>query len=91
MGLFTPFIYKSKSGQKFWLHMKERGKAKLYYFSKDPVGALNDLPKGFEIVENKTTGMPFLKKKISDGLLTRLFKPKPKTEEKTGNQEIKKE
>jgi len=87
MGLFAPFIYKSKTGQKFWLHMKERGKARLYYFSKDPVGALNDLPKGFEIVENKTTGMPFLKKKTSSGFLSGLFKPKTKTD----NQEIKKE
>ncbi len=76
MSLFGPFMYKSKSGQQFWLHMKERGKSKLYYFSKDPVGALNDLPKGFEIIENTRTGMPFLKKKVESGFL----KPKEKKE-----------
>jgi hypothetical protein len=89
MGFFAPFIYKSKSGQQFWLHKKERGEVKLYYFSKDPVGALNELPKGFEIVENKTTGMPFLKKKTDTGFLTGLLKTKTKDKKET--QEIKKE
>ena len=48
--------------------MKERGKSRLYYFSKQPVGALNSIPKGFEVSENKKTGMPFLKKKEGGGL-----------------------
>jgi hypothetical protein len=56
--------------------MKERGKVKLYYFSKDPVGALNDLPRGYEVVENPVTGMPFLKKK-EGGSLFGLFGKKP--------------
>jgi hypothetical protein len=72
MGLFGPYVYKNKRGQKFWLHVKERGKVKLYYFSKDPVGALNDLPRGYEVVENPVTGMPFLKKK-EGGFLFGLF------------------
>jgi len=76
MGLFSPYVYKNKHGQKFWLHMKERGKVKLYYFSKDPVGALNDLPRGYEVVENPVTGMPFLKKK-EGGSLFGLFGKKP--------------
>lgn len=81
MGLFTPFIYKNKRGQKFWLHAKQRGRAILYYFSKDPIGSLNSLPKGFEVVENPVTGMPFLKRKTSKGFLTGIFgKPKEETE-----------
>ena len=88
MGLFAPFIYETKNKQKFWLHLKERGKTKLYYFSKDTIGALNDLPKDFEVVENPTTGMPYLKKKKSSGFLSGFLKPKAKTE---GTQETKKE
>lgn len=90
MGLFAPFIYETKNKQKFWLHMKERGKTKLYYFSKDPIGALNDLPKDFEVVENPRTGMPFLKKKTSSGFLSGILKPKAKSEEKQ-KEEPKKE
>jgi hypothetical protein len=78
MGLFGPYVYKNKHGQKFWLHMKERGKAKLYYFSKDPIGALNNLPRGYEVVENPITGVPFLKKK-SGGFFFSLFSKKPKS------------
>jgi hypothetical protein len=79
MGFLTPFIYVSKkSGQKFWVHSKPRGKMVLYYFSKDPVGALNGLPRGFEVSENPVTGMPFLRKKTG-GMLGGLFgKPKAK-------------
>lgn len=67
MGLFSPFVYTAKNGKKFWLHVREKGKQKLYYFSKDPTGALRDLPKGYEVVENPVTGMPFLKKKEAKG------------------------
>jgi hypothetical protein len=63
MGLFGPFIFKNKKGKKFWLHMKIRGKSKLYYFSKDPKGAINSIPKGFEAFEDKKTGLPFLRRK----------------------------
>jgi hypothetical protein len=76
MGLFSPYVYKSKSGKKFWLHVKEKGKVKLYYFSKDPAGALNSLPSGFEVVENPKTGMPMLKKKVG-GFLGILSTSKP--------------
>ena len=86
MGFFASFIYKSKSGQQFWLHLKERGKAKLYYFSKDPIGALNDIPKWLEVGENTRSGMPFLKKKTSSGFLTDVLKQKEKKEEKTEKQ-----
>jgi len=62
MGLFSPYSYKSKTGQKFWLHMKTRGKTTIYFFSKEPSGGMGSLPRGYEIVENQITGLPFLKK-----------------------------
>ena len=64
MGLFGPFVYKSKKNkdEKYFLHVKERGKGKLYYFSKDSAGALPGIPKGFEISDNPRTNLPFLKK-----------------------------
>jgi hypothetical protein len=63
MGLFGPFEYKSKkTGVKFYLHEKDVGKVRLYYFSKDPVGAMGGMPGGFEVVENQMQGVPFLKK-----------------------------
>ena len=63
MGLFGPFEYKTRNTkQKFFLHVKEKGKVRLYYFSKDPVGALPGIPHGFEIIENPRTNLPFLKK-----------------------------
>ena len=45
--------------------MKERGKRTLYYFSKDPNGALNSLPKGFEAFENEKSGLPMIRRKTS--------------------------
>lgn len=63
MGLFGPFIFKNKKGKKFWLHMKIKGKSKIYFFSKDPKGAINSIPKGYEAIEEPRTGLPFLKKK----------------------------
>jgi len=62
MGLFGPLEYKNKKGQKFYLHVKERGKTKVFYFSKESVDSMSFLPSGFEIKENKLTGMPYLKK-----------------------------
>lgn len=62
MGLFGPFVYKNKKGEKFWLHVKEgRGRTKLFFFSKDPRNSIN-LPKGYVIVENQKTGLPVLRK-----------------------------
>ncbi len=76
MGIFGPYIYENKKGKKFWLHMKKKGKATLYFFSKDPRGALHSLPKGFTVVENPKTGLPFLKRKAG-GILGGLFKKIP--------------
>lgn len=80
MGLLEPYAYKNKDGKKFWLHMKKRGKATLYYFSKDPVGALFNIPKGYEVAINPRQGLPMLKKKTG-GLFGSFFKKSaPKTE-----------
>ncbi|MEM7821651.1 MAG: hypothetical protein QXX38_02470 [Candidatus Aenigmatarchaeota archaeon] len=70
--------------------MKVKGKAKIYYFSKDPTGAIFNLPYGYEVVENPKTGMPFLRKKSSFGIFS-LFKPKKEEKEsKTEAEEISK-
>ena len=65
MGLFGPYEHKRRGNKKdlFYLHSKERGKATLYFFSKNPVGALGSIPKGFEVMENRKSGLPYLKKK----------------------------
>jgi hypothetical protein len=79
MGLFSfgPYKYKTKKGkQEFYLHSKEKGKSRLYFFSKDSDGAISSLPGGYEIVENQTTGMPFLRKKIGGLLGGGVKKPK---------------
>jgi hypothetical protein len=55
------FCYKNKKGEKYWLHQTTRGRVTLYYFSKDPVGAV-PLPPGFVVVENESTGLPVLRK-----------------------------
>jgi hypothetical protein len=68
MGFFGPYIYENKSKKKYWLHATKRGKSTLYYFSKDPRGAINDVPRGFKVVENPMTGFPFVKKKAAGGL-----------------------
>jgi len=76
MGLFGPYIYTNKKGKKFWLHMRKRGKSTIYFFSKDPRGAINSLPRGFTVIENPKTGLPFVKRKTG-GLLGGLFKKVP--------------
>lgn len=77
MGLFGPFVYKNKNKERYYLHMRERGKGIIYFFTKDPVGAIFDLPPGYEVGENPKTGMPFLRKKQGGGFLSFLF-PSPK-------------
>jgi hypothetical protein len=84
MGLFNfgPYKYKTKKDkQEFYLHVKEKGKMRLYFFSKDSVDAISSMPGGYEIVENPTTGMPFLRKKLG-GLFGGGKKPKKEEEKK---------
>jgi hypothetical protein len=83
MGLFGPYVYKSKNkskkGEQWWLHMRERGKRRLYFFTRDSRDALAALPSGFEVVENPTTGLPMLKRE-SGGLFGRLVSGKKKSQ-----------
>ena len=62
MGLFGSYTYKAKNKEKWWLHVKERGKVKLYYFSKNPDAALPGIPRGYELSTNLMTGLPLLRK-----------------------------
>jgi len=81
MGLIEPYVYKTKEGRKFWLHMKKRGRATLYYFSKDPVGALFNIPRGYEVTKNPRQELPMLKKKTGGFLSSLLKKSTPKKEQ----------
>jgi len=66
------YIYKTKKGEKYYLHMSKKGNRTLYYFSKEPAGALPALPMGYEVVENPKTGLPMLRKKSVPGLFDML-------------------
>lgn len=62
-------VKSKKSGKTYYLHTKEvklsgNRKQKIFYFAGD-VGdnALDQLPAGYEVVENKRTGLPLLRKK----------------------------
>jgi hypothetical protein len=55
--------------QKYFLHKRDvtlRGSGKhqvIYFFArKTGSGAIDELPAGYEVVENKRTGLPVLKK-----------------------------
>ena len=61
-------VVSKKSGKTFFLHGREtplpNGKVRrLFFFStKVGEGALDNLPEGYEIIENARTGLPMLKK-----------------------------
>jgi hypothetical protein len=88
MGLLSPYCYKTRAGKKFWLHMKRRGKTTLYYFSKNPVGAIFNIPRGYKVVKAPGKDLPMLKKGAS-GLFGSIFKKSKPNENKENNQEIK--
>lgn len=52
------FSHTNTKGVTYYLHKK----GKLYYFSKDPMHAV-DKPENMTVVENKQTGLPLVKKK----------------------------
>lgn len=62
-------VKSKKSGKAYYLHTKEvmlagKRKQRIYYFAgKAGKGALDELPKGYEVFENKRTGLPMLRKK----------------------------
>jgi len=60
-------VKSAKSGQTYYLHSKEvtlRGgrKQTIYYFAREEKANACDLPDGYEVMENKRTGLPMLRK-----------------------------
>jgi len=62
-------VKSKKSGKTYYLHTKEvelagGRKQRIYYFAgKAEKNALNELPAGYEVMENSRTGLPMLRKK----------------------------
>jgi hypothetical protein len=62
-------VKSKKSGKMYYLHTKEvtlagGRKQKIYYFAGVAgENSLNELPEGYEVMENKRTGLPMLRKK----------------------------
>ena len=54
------YEYENKKGDKYFLHQKD----KLYYFAKKKGRNAIDMPKGYTVIVNKKTGLPFIKKKV---------------------------
>jgi len=61
-------VKSKKSGKLYHLHSKEvelKGGRKqvIFYFAGEAgKGALNELPEGYEVIENERTGLPMLRK-----------------------------
>lgn len=65
----TAFCICSKmNGEKYYLHCKDAkliggGWGKLYYFAKEAeANAIDQIPRGYEIIESARSGLPLLKK-----------------------------
>jgi hypothetical protein len=62
-------VKSKKSGRMYYLHTKDvtlKGgrKQRIYYFAGVAgKNAINELPAGYEVMENKRTGLPMLRKK----------------------------
>ncbi len=62
-------VKSKKSGKTYYLHTKEvilagKRKQRIYYFAGDKgKNAIDEIPKGYETMENKRTGLPMLRKK----------------------------
>jgi YHS domain-containing protein len=62
-------VKSKKSGKTYYLHSKEvvlagKRKQRIYYFAGDKgKAAIDEIPKGMEVMENKRTGLPMLRKK----------------------------
>lgn len=62
-------VKSKKSGKTYYLHSKEvmlagKRKQRIFYFAgAESKGAIDELPKGYEVMENKRTGLPMLRKK----------------------------
>lgn len=65
------YIHTNKKGQRYFLHstiVKLRGGDRnqtIYFFARsERSNAVDDVPSGFEVVENKKTGLPVLRRKL---------------------------
>lgn len=63
-------VKSKKSGKTYFLHSKQvelRGGRKqvIFFFSSEEKGAQNELPAGYEVIENARTGLPMLRKKVT--------------------------
>lgn len=62
-------VKSKKSGKMYYLHTKEvklagNRKQRIYYFAgEQKSNAIDALPAGYEVMENKRTGLPMLRKK----------------------------
>lgn len=62
-------VKSKKSGKTYYLHSKEvilagGRKQRIYYFAGEiKKNAIDALPDGYEVMENKRTGLPMLRKK----------------------------
>ena len=62
------FSHTNSKGQEYYLHMKDvtlkGGRVqRIYFFARDVrPGAVDELPAGYQVVENARTGLPILKK-----------------------------
>jgi hypothetical protein len=54
------YEHTNSKGKKYYLH----GKGRLFYFAGTQRDNAIDLPEGYDVVENQTTGLPMLKKKV---------------------------
>jgi len=63
------YKYINSKGQSYYLHARQAGKngtRKIYFFAKEiKEGAVDELPEGYEVIENARTGLPIMKKKSS--------------------------
>ncbi len=63
------FSKTNSKGQTYYLHSKDvtlRGgrPQTIYFFAKEEKeGAIDEIPAGYEVMENKRTGLPMLRKK----------------------------
>jgi hypothetical protein len=61
-------VQSKKTGEAYFLHSREvtlRGgrKQMIFFFARtEKEGVLNDLPAGYEVMENSRTGLPMLRK-----------------------------
>ena len=62
-------VKSKKSGKDYYLHSKDVKLAggrnqRIFYFAGDiRDGSVDELPEGYEVMENKRTGLPMLRKK----------------------------